>query len=98
MSQLFPSGSVALINLEIQQMLEKQAIHVVPQKNIHQGFVSSIFLVAQKGRWPEARSEPLPVQSVRPSYKHYKMGGIHMLRDLLRKGDLMVKMTGLKNR
>ena len=40
---------MALIDLEIQQMLEKEAIHVVSPKELCQGFVSSIFLVPEKG-------------------------------------------------
>ena len=44
-----------------------------------------------KRGWPEARSESPSPQSVIP-YEHFKMEGIHMLRDLLRKGDFMVKI------
>ena len=40
---------MALIDLEIQHMLEKEAILVAPPEELHQGFVSSIFLVPQKG-------------------------------------------------
>ena len=83
--------NMALIDLEIQQMLEKEAIHVVPPGELHQGFVSSIFLVPKKGGGQR------PVVNLRPlnqfiPYEHFKMEGIHMLRDLLRKGDFMVKI------
>ena len=82
---------MALIDLEIQQMLEKEAIHVVPPEELRQGFVSSIFLVPKKGGGQR------PVVNLRPlnqfiPYEHFKMEGIHMLRDLLRKGDFMVKI------
>ena len=82
---------MALIDLEIQQMLEKGAIHVVPLGELHQGFVSSIFLVPKKGGGQS------PVVNLRPlnqfiPYEYFKMEGIHMLRDLLRKGDFMVKI------
>ena len=36
---------MALIDLKIQHMLEKEALPVVPPEELHQGFVSSIFLV-----------------------------------------------------
>ena len=83
--------NMALIDLEIQQMLDKKAIHVVPPGQLHQGFVSSIFLVPKKGGGQR------PVVNLRPlnqfiPYEHFKMEGIHMLRDLLRKGDFMVKI------
>ena len=57
--------------------------------------MSTIFLVPQKGGGQR------PVVNLRAlnqflSYEHFKMEGIHMLRDLLRKRDFMVKI-GLKD-
>ena len=83
--------NMALIDLEIQQMLEKEAIHVVPPEELRQGFVSSIFLVLKTGGGQR------PVVNLRPlnqfiPYEHFKIEGIHMPRDLLRKGDFMVKI------
>ena len=83
--------NMALIDLEIQLMLEKEAIHVVPPGELQQGFVSSIFLVPKKGGGQR------PVMNLRPlnqfiPYEHFKMEGIHMLKDLLRKGYFMVKI------
>ena len=85
--------NMALIDLEIQQMLEKEAIHVVPPGELHQGFVSSIFPVPKKGGGQR------PVVNLRPlnqfiPYEHFKMEGIHMLRDLLRNIGLLM-FTGL---
>ena len=51
---------MVLIDLEIQQMSEKEAIHVVPPGELHRGFVSSIFLVPKKGDGQR------PVVSLRP--------------------------------
>ena len=73
-----------LIDLEIQQMLQKEAVYVVSPGNTQQGFVSTIFLV------PKKRGGQRPVANLRAlnqflSYEHFKMEGIHMLRDLLRK-------------
>lgn len=64
---------------------------MVPRGELHQGFVSSIFLV------PKKEGGQRPIVNLRPlnrfiPYEHFKMEGIHMLKDLLRKGDLMVKI------
>ena len=72
-------------------MLEKAAIHVVHPHEKEQGFVSALFLVPKKGGGQR------PVVNLRPlnqyvHYEHFKMEGIHMLRDLLRKEDYLVKM------
>ena len=81
----------ALIDLEIPQMLEKEAIHVFSLGELHQGFVSSILLV------PKTRGGQGPVLNLGPlnpfiPYEHFKMEGIPMLKDMLRKGDFMVKI------
>ena len=83
--------NIALTDLEIQQMLEKEAIHVVPLGKLHQGFVSSIFLVPKKGVATGPVVNLCPLNRFIP-YEHIKMEGIHMLKDLLRKGDFMVKI------
>ena len=58
---------------------------------LHQGFVSSIFLVPQKGGGQRPVVNLLPLNQFIPC-EHFKMEGIHMLKDLLRKGDFMVKI------
>ena len=83
--------NIALIDLEIQQMLEKEPIHVFSLGELHQRFVSSIFRV------PKTGGGQRPVVNLRPlnpfiPYEHFKMEGIPMLKDLLRKGDFMVKI------
>ena len=45
----------------------------------------------QKRRWSETGSKFEASKSI-PSLEHFKMEGIHMVRDLLRKGDFMVKI------
>ena len=82
---------MALIDLEIQQMLEKEAIHVVPPGEIHQGLVSSIFLVPKKGSGQRPVVNLGTLNQFIP-YEHFKMEGIRMLKDLLRKGHFMVKI------
>ena len=67
---------MALIDLEIQHMLEKEAIHVVPPEELHQGFVNSIFLVPKKrgGQRPVVNLPPPPPQSVHP-LRTFQNGG-----------------------
>ena len=59
--------------------------------NTKGGFVSSIFLVDKKdgGRHPVINLKNL---NSFVDFQHFKMEGIHMLRDLLKKGDFMVKL------
>ena len=81
----------ALIDLEVNQMLEKAAIHIVHPHEKEQGFISALFLVPKKGGGQRPAVNLRPLNQYIP-YKHFKMEGIHMLRDLLRKGNYMVKI------
>ena len=81
----------ALIDLEVNQMLEKAAIHTVHPHKKGQGFISALFLVPKKGGGQRPAVNLRPLNQYIP-YKHFKMEGIHMLRDLLRKGNYMVKI------
>ena len=80
-----------LINLEIQGMLAKGAVQLVPPSQAGQKFLSTLFLVPKKGGGQR------PVVNLRLlnhflPYEHFKLEGIHMLRDLLRKGDYLIKI------
>ena len=71
---------------EIQGTLDKQAISEGPE-----GFYSQMFLVPKKdGRQRTAINLKRLNQSVKT--EHFKMKGIHMLKDLLRAGDWMAKI------
>ena len=76
---------------EINNLLVKQAIHPVCPLNQGVGFISSMFVVPKKdgGNWPVVNLKPLNQYL---AYKHFKIEGIHMLRDLLKKGDFLVKL------
>ena len=89
--RFFSQEEIPLVEKEVQEMLEKGAIHVVPQDETSGGFVSIIFLVPKKGggQRPVINLKNLN-QFLR--YEHFKMEGVHMLRDLLKKGDFMVKL------
>ena len=71
-----------VLNQEVEDLLEKQAVHPVPVLLQEQGFISSIFVVPKKdGRnCPVVNLKPLNQYLV---YEHFKMEGTHMLRDLL---------------
>ena len=71
-------------------MILQGAIHPVTS-NTEGGFVSSIFLVDKKdgGHRPVINLKNL---NSFVDFQHFKMEGIHMLRDLLKKGDFMVKL------
>ena len=74
---------------KIQGMLEKGAISPAPPTG--RGFVSNVFLVPKKDRGQR------PVINLKRLNKyvhteHFKMEGIHVLKDLLQAGDFMVKV------
>lgn len=74
---------------EIKSLQDKGAIHQASLSD--PGFVSSLFMVPKKGGGQR------PVINLKAlnnfvEYSHFKMEGIHMLRDLLRKDDFMVKL------
>ena len=80
-----------VLNQEVEDLLEKRAVHPVPVPLQEQGFISSMFVVPKKdgGNRPVVNLKPLNQYLV---YEHFKMEATHMLRDLLRKGDFLVKI------
>ena len=79
----------ALLEVEIQEMLEKGAIQEARTKG--RGFVSNVFLVPKK----EGGQRPVINLKKLNEYihtEHFKMEVIHLLKDLLRKGDWMTKV------
>ena len=82
--------SAGLISEEVQAMLDKGAICRI-QRNPEEGFFSRIFLV------PKKDGKFRPVVNLRPlnrciQYRHFKMEGIYIVRDLLRRGDYMTRI------
>ena len=82
--------SANLIAEEVESMLDKKAIQCIQQDRT-EGFFSRIFLVPKKG------GKFRPVVNLRPlnrciRYRHFKMEGIHTVKDLLRRGDYMVRI------
>ena len=78
-----------LMQEEIQSMLEKDATEDAPSRG--RGFLSTIFLVPKKdgGQRPVINLKSL---NAFVHTEHFKMEGIHILKDLLRVGDWMVKV------
>ena len=80
----FPLEQQDLVSVEVQKMLEKQAISVVPPGQ--EGFISQIFLVPKKdgGYRPVVNLKAL---NRFVAEEHFKMEGFHMVKDLVKPGD-----------
>jgi hypothetical protein len=85
----FSPEEEALLDEEIRTMLNKQAVEECPPQGW--GFLLLVFLIPKKdgGQRPIINLKSLNefVQT-----EHFKMEGIHLLKDLLRQGDWMVKV------
>lgn len=80
---------------EMDAMLQKGAIRMVEERM--RGYVSTLLFLVEKddkGWRPVINLRGLNQNLV---YKHFKMEGIHLLRDILQKGDWMMKLD-LKGR
>jgi hypothetical protein len=80
-----------LIENEVQELLTKGAIHPVSVDQRQEGFVSNLFLVPKKGG---GQRPVINLKSLNQfvKYEHFKMENIHMLRNLLKKDDYLVKI------
>jgi len=86
---VLPQDKHGLVTQEVQDLLQKGAI--LESCPSSRNFVSQIFLVEKKGggQRPVINLKALN-QFVR--VEHFKMEGLHLLPDLLKQGDWMVKM------
>eukprot|EP00029_Vermamoeba_vermiformis_P001978 TRINITY_DN1224_c0_g2_i2.p2 TRINITY_DN1224_c0_g2~~TRINITY_DN1224_c0_g2_i2.p2 ORF type:complete len:659 (+),score=31.17 TRINITY_DN1224_c0_g2_i2:837-2813(+) len=86
-------SEAALIQRELDSLLEMGVVEEVPfVPPGHNAFYSVMFTVAKKGtdrRRPVLNLKPLN-RFVR--YEHFKMEGLHTIRDLIRRGDYMAKV------
>ena len=83
------SAEQQIIDQEISNMLEKGAISkATPCKN---QFLSTLFIVKKRdgGNRPVINLKRLNCYI---PYQHFKMEGLHLIKDLLREGDYMVKL------
>ena len=85
----FPTKEMESLDLEIQNMVKKGAIS--PVVNLQDGFLSTIFLVPKKGGGLRPIINLKKLNEFIPHH-HFKMEGIHMLKDLLKQGDFMAKI------
>ena len=73
---------------EVQAMLKKGAVIKLPKQERGKGFYSSLFLVPRKG----GGMRPVINLNEFIPFVHFKMEGMHTLRDILKENDWMVKV------
>ena len=78
-----------LVQQEIIDMLKKGAIHKV--SHVQGEFLSNLFLVDKKGGAHRPVINLKHLNAFIP-YQHFKMEGLHLLKDLLQEGDYMCKL------
>ena len=88
----FNSRETAALSEEVAAMLEKKAIIKVPDHQEAKGFHSQLFCVPKKdgGTRPIIINLKALNQSVHKV--HFKMKGINMLKDMLKRGDWLTKV------
>ena len=79
------------IHQEVQTLLDKGAVIEVPPAQADKGFYSTLFLVLKK------EGQNRPVVNIRPlnrfvKAEHFKMEGMHIVRNLLQEGDWMTRL------
>ncbi len=79
-----------VLDQEVQELLDKQAVHQILTGDTP-SFISS-FVCGPQERWRKPTSCNLKPLNQFLVYEHFKMEGIHILRDLLRKGDYLIKI------
>ena len=79
-----------LLQTEISSMLEKQVIEATTPSG--RGFLSTIFLVPKKDGGQRLVINLKPLNRFMRT-EHFRIEGIHVLRDLLRAGDWMAKVN-----
>ena len=88
---VFTQEEAKNLTVEVEKMIQKQAVARVPLEQSAKGFHSQLFSVPKKdgGTRPIINLKRLNshVETV-----HFKMEGIHMLKDILKQGDWMTKV------
>ena len=87
----FPQSETKTLNIEVEKMIAKQAVSQVPKEEANKGFKSQLFAVPKKdgGMRPIINLKAL---NTHVEIVHFKMEGIHMLKDILKPGDWMTKV------
>ena len=82
----FSQSETKNLTQEVHKMVAKQAVSQIPKEQANKGFISQLFSVPKKdgGMRPIINLKSLNtfVDTV-----HFKMEGIHMLKDILKSGD-----------
>ena len=76
---------------EVQAMLKKGAVIELPKQERGKGFYSSLFLVPKKGGGMRPVINLKALNEFIP-FVHFKMEGMHTLRDVLKENDWMTKV------
>ena len=79
-----------IVRKEIQEMIDKQAVELVKSPSSHQ-YLSSIFVIPKKDTGYRPVINLRNLNSHIP-YQHFKMEGLSLLKELLQKGDFMIKI------
>lgn len=82
---------IIILNQEVEKLLEKEAIEIVPPAEIHQGFYSTFFLV------PKKTGDLRPVINLKPlnqylRTQHFKMDCMNKVINLAKKGDWAISI------
>ena len=80
-----------LIDKELGELIQKQAIHLVSEHDYNRGFVSNLFVIPKKGGGQRPVFNLCQLNQF-IKYEHFIMEGIHMLRDLLKPNDFIAKI------
>lgn len=86
---ILSDSQLVLVREEIEKLLTKGAITKVSQET--PGFYSRLFLVPKKDGGMRPVIDLKSLNNYIPPH-HFKMEGLHTLRDLLKKGDWMTKV------
>ena len=87
----FPPEDTACLSKEVTKMIDKHAITPVPNEQAAKGFQSQLFTVPKK----DGGTRPIINLKRLNSFVHevhFKMEGIHMLKDILKPGNWMTKI------
>ena len=87
----FSADDGRAVDTEVQEMLHKHAIRIVPNANQTEGFYSQLFLRAKKDGGNRPILNVHPLNQFIP-YEHFKMEGLHLLSGVICSSDYLAKL------
>lgn len=85
------ASNQAILNSEVESLLQKAAIEPVPFAQRHQGFYSTFFLVSKKSGELRAVINLRPLNQYLKT-KHFKMDTLKTVMNLVKKGDWAISL------